>query len=138
MSLDIWNPFRELITSDDDFGRLFRGLTNRTHTPLTDISETDKEIIIKSELPGFEKDAINVEATTEYVEISSENKEEKEKKDEDGKVLFKERNDRKFFRRITFRSPVDPNKAKTSMKDGILTIQFPKVEPEKAVKLKLK
>ncbi|MHA2296830.1 MAG: Hsp20/alpha crystallin family protein [Candidatus Hodarchaeales archaeon] len=138
MSLQIWNPFKELYSFESDFDRFFRGFADRTYSPLTDVKETDKEIIIKSELPGFEKNAINIEVTTEYVEISSENKEEKEKKDDDGKVLFKERSSRKFFRRISFSSPVDPNKAKSSLKDGILTLEFQKVEPEKAVKLKLK
>lgn len=137
MSLDIWNPFRELIRFDDEFDNLLSTFWDGKLilSPLTDINETDKEIIIRSDLPGVKKDEIEVEATADHVVIKSDTKEEKEKKDDDGKVLYKERRARQFFRKIAFNSPVDPNKAKTSLKDGVLTIRFPKVEQKKAVKL---
>ncbi|MFW9992521.1 MAG: Hsp20/alpha crystallin family protein [Candidatus Odinarchaeota archaeon] len=140
MAIQIWRPFEELINFGDEFDRLFDifGYGKRIISPLTDISETDKEIIVRSDLPGVKKDEIVVEATADHVIIKSEFKEEKEKKNDSGKVLYKERHVREFFRKIAFSTPVDPNKAKTSLKDGILTIRFPKVEPEKAVKLLLK
>ena len=136
MSLQIWNPRRRFLRLENDFRiafDFFSGVDN--WFPPTDIEETDEDIIIKSDLPGFDKKAIDVEATPEFVVIKSNLEEENEKKDDDGKVLFKERRASNFYRKIAFSSPVDPNKAQTVFKDGVLAIKFPKVEPVKAIKL---
>ncbi|MFW9991365.1 MAG: Hsp20/alpha crystallin family protein [Candidatus Odinarchaeota archaeon] len=144
MSLQRWNPFEELSRLEDEISKIFstsRGEedlvpANRTYSPLTDVHETADEFVVRSNIPGVKKEELEIEATPEYLEIRVESKREKEEKDDKkAKVLYKERYARKYLRKIGFSSPVDPNKAKTSLKDGVLTIRLPKAEQAKAVKL---
>lgn len=144
MSIQRWNPFEELSRLEDEISKIFstsRGEedlvpSNRTYSPLTDVHETDNEFIVRSNLPGIKKKDLQVEATPEYLEIRVETKGEKEEKDEKKKkVLYKERYAQKYLRKIGFSTPVDPSKAKTTLKDGVLTVTLPKSEQAKAVKL---
>jgi HSP20 family protein len=147
MSLQRWNPFEELSRLEDEISKIFstsRGEedlvpSNRTYSPLTDVHETADDFIVRSNLPGVKKDDLEVEATPEYLEIRVETKGEKEKKEETDKektkVLYRERYARKYMRKINFSTPIDPSKAKTTLKDGVLTIKLPKAEQAKAVKL---
>lgn len=132
MSMMIWNPLDRLI---EEFGSKRKGpLSNRTFLPLTDVKETDDEVIVETNLPGIAKEELKIEATPKGVTIKAEvnGGEEREEK---GKIIYKERFARKYFRRIGFPVPVKTNEAKTVFKDGVLTLSFPKTEPYKPIKL---
>ncbi len=141
MSIQRYNPFEELRRLEDEVTRIFstsRGEeslvpSDRTFSPLTDVHETDDEFIVRSNIPGIKKDELEIEATPEHVEIKVESKGEKDV--EKAKVLHKERYAQKYLRKIGFSNPVDPSKAKTTLKDGVLTIKFPKTEQANAIKL---
>ncbi|MHA1167250.1 MAG: Hsp20/alpha crystallin family protein [Candidatus Hodarchaeales archaeon] len=143
MAIQLWNPISDIIRQDDEFNRIFdifSGfddllLTENWKEPFIEYSENEKEIIIKSELPGFNKKDIEIESTPEYIVIRAESKKESDSKDKEHKVLFKERSTRSFVRKIAFRNPVDVKKAKTTYKKGVLTVKLPKMKKEEAIKL---
>jgi len=62
-----------------------------------DISETEKEIIVRADLPGFSKDEVSVNATENNLTIEAKHKEEKKEKGEKYYTV-----ERKFgsFRRV--------------------------------------
>ena len=90
-ALTKWNPFRELEEIQNRLGSLFgrtpmRGLgeeamTVSEWTPLVDITEDDKEYLIKAELPEVKKEDVKVTVENGTLTITGERKFEKEEKD---------------------------------------------------------
>ncbi|MHA2233218.1 MAG: Hsp20/alpha crystallin family protein [Candidatus Hodarchaeales archaeon] len=132
MSMVIWNPLDRLI--EEFGGKRKASLSNRTFLPLTDVKETEDEVIIETNLPGIAKEELKIEATPKGVTIKAEVNGKEERK-EKGKIIYKERFARKYFRRIGFPVPVESSEAKTIFKDGVLTLHFPKTEQYKPIQL---
>lgn len=144
MALRRWDPFRELESLrremdrifDEVFGRaLFSGRESelepieefgRAWTPACDIYETDKEVVVKANLPGVSKDNVEVVVTEDAVTIKGEAKEESEVKEKN--YYRKELSYGAFQRVIPLPVPVKSDEAKATFKDGILEIRAPKQE----------
>ena len=94
-----------------------------------DVSETEDEIIVKADLPGFTKDEVTIKASENVLEIEAEHKEKKEEKK--GRMYISERKYGKFYRAITLPAAVDFEKAKAKMENGVLTVKLPKKEKAK-------
>jgi HSP20 family protein len=103
--------------------------------PFIDVIETDKEVTATAEMPGLEKQDIKLNLTEDRLEISAETKHE-EKKEEKGYV-YRERSSGSYYRAISLPSPVDPDKAKASYKNGVLEIKMPKTEVKKKTPLRI-
>ncbi|RLJ05071.1 MAG: hypothetical protein DRP08_00030 [Candidatus Aenigmatarchaeota archaeon] len=96
------------------------------------IGEHEKEIIVLAELPGFDKNDIDVEVGEDFVHIKAQKKIKKTEKD-----LF-----RSFVsnvdKRVSLPKHVLPEKAKATMEHGILKLVLPKAHiPAKKRKLKI-
>lgn len=81
--------------------------------PLVDIVDTNGEIKVIVELPGVAKKDIKLRGTEDKLIIS---------------VIVPER---KYFKEIDLPSKIDPKKAKTSYKNGVLEVSIAKVKEEK-------
>jgi HSP20 family protein len=103
--------------------------------PFIDVIETDKEIIATADMPGLEKQDININITDDRLEISAETKHE-EKKEEKGYV-YRERRAGSFYRAVSLPSLVDPDSSKASYMNGVLEIKMPKTEIKKKKPLKI-
>ena len=87
-----WNPFKEMEDLENRLSTLFgrapvrRGngeeefITMTEWAPLVDITEDDKEYLIKAELPEVKKEAVKVAVENGVLTISGERKSEKEEK----------------------------------------------------------
>lgn len=107
------------------------GLTVKT--PDVDVMETDSELVITSDMPGLNKDDIQIRVTEDSVEISSEV--EKDEKTEDKGYLRRERVHRKFYRKLPLPVGVVADEAKASYKNGVLEVRIPKKEEKKSFKI---
>lgn len=104
--------------------------------PALDVSESENEITVKAEVPGCKADDIDISVHGNTLIISGEKKQEEEKKE---KGYYRmERSYGSFRRDVTLPSDVDPAKVSAACKDGILTINLPKTERAKAIKVKVK
>ena len=97
--------------------------------PLADITEDDKEYVIKAELPDVKKEDVRVTVENGVLTISGERKFEKEEKKK--KYHRIERAYGTFVRSFTLPDVADAGKVKAEFKNGVLTVHVPKSEKAK-------
>lgn len=96
----------------------------RSLYPVVDVSETGKEIKITAELPGIDKNDLEVTISKDMVTIQGEKKEETT--EEKGDLRHSECSYGYFHRSITLPPGVDPDKAQAKFKRNVLKISVPK------------
>lgn len=107
----------------DDFFRT--GLSRvKTDSFKIDVEKNDKEYIVTAELPGVNKENINVEVENSILTISVSKEEEKEEKDEERNYLHRERSSFNAVRQISLED-VDDSKISAALDNGILTVKLP-------------
>ena len=98
-------------------------------TPLADISETDDAYLVEVELPGVNKDQVNVDVNDRELVITGEIAEPQE---EEGQAAPPPGSPhRRFEFRTTLPGDIDPQGVSASLSDGILTVRVPKSEAAK-------
>lgn len=97
-----------------------------------DISETKDELIVRADLPGFNKEEIAIRTTENTLEIAAQHKEKKIEKTE--KMFRAERKFGAVKRAFTLPVAVNPDTAKAEFKNGVLTIILRKKEKKKVGK----
>lgn len=133
MTLVRWEqPFREM----DNFFRRYvadfdRDLRkqNGGWSPVANISETDKEYLIKAELPEVKKEDIKVNVENGVITISGERKQEKEAKSEN--EIRVESFYGTFSRSFALPDNIDEEAVSAESKDGVLRIRIPKTAAAK-------
>jgi HSP20 family protein len=95
-----------------------------------DVTETDDAITIRCDMPGMQKDDIDISLTGNVLTVKGERKVEEEAKDDEGRVVRRERRVGSFARSFTVPENVKPEDVKTSYEDGVLTIIVPKEKPK--------
>lgn len=114
-----------------------------TWRPAIEIKQTDDNYKIKVQLPGVNKDDIEVELDNDFMTITAQIEEEKEEKDQDEKNTKYhtcEFRYGKYKRTISFDHPIRSEEACAEYKNGILNITLPKqkIEQAKTRKLEIK
>ncbi len=106
--------------------------------PLVDLSDNGKEYVVKAEVPGIDKDDLDIQVTENSIEISAETK--REEKEEKTGYVRRERRYSSFYRSIPLPDAIVTDKAEADLKEGILTVKLPKAEPaeKKTKKLPVK
>jgi HSP20 family protein len=94
-------------------------------SPRIDMSESDKELVVKAELPGLMDKDIEVYVNHETLTIRGEKKQEKE---ENEKGWYRmERQYGSFSRSIPLPYEVDTDRIEALLKNGVLTVKMPKL-----------
>ncbi len=132
--LTIWRPFQELRREMDRLFQEFFGTKSLfperweaiEWVPAVDVSETDKEVIVKADLPGVKPEDIEINIVDNVLTIKGEKKREAEEKKEN--FYRVERYYGSFMRAIQLPSEVDVEKVKAIYKDGVLKVILPKKE----------
>ena len=147
MAIVKWNPFRELHDMQVRLDRLFdevpfvrepgEGAFFTDWAPAVDVQESEKEYLIKADLPEMKKEDVKIELRDGMLTIEGERKREKEEKD---KTFHKvEREYGKFIRRFVLPTEIDPAKVAAEFKEGVLNVHLPKtaVAAPKAIEVKV-
>ena len=110
-----------------DFGRQFFSNFPNEQGIKTDINEKDDRYELKAELPGFSKDQIDISYENGTLIISAENNQVNEEKDDEGKVIQKERSYSNVKRMYSLNN-IDEDNIEAKFEDGILSVDLPKTE----------
>jgi HSP20 family protein len=144
-----WNPWKDLDELQARLATTFghepmkrhagdkEALTLAEWAPLVDITEDEKEFLVKAELPEVKREDVKVTVENGTLTIAGERKFEKEEKNK--KYHRVERGYGQFTRAFTLPETADPNRINAEIKDGMLTVHLTKTEKAqpKAVDVKV-
>jgi HSP20 family protein len=122
-----YDPFEELFK---DFGKGFwlKPLPFPADPELKmkiDVKEDEQSFTVKADIPGVNKEDIQVDIDEDRVSLRAEVKQEKEEKKGE-KVVYSERSYGMVSRSFTLPVDVDAKGAKAEYKDGVLNLTLPK------------
>jgi HSP20 family protein len=133
-----WDSFRDF----DDLAKGLGGLAGRwpiraaEWSPAVDIEETDKEFLIKVELPEVKREDIEVSIRDGVLSIRGERKQEMEEK---GRKFHRvERSYGRFVRSFELPEDVDDDKVHAEFKEGVLRVRVAKRRPAKSKTVEVK
>ncbi len=146
MAVIRWDPFREMGTLQGRMNRLFeesgRAVRGEEPAPTTvwspavDIHETENEIMVKAEVPGIEKNEIELTLENNVLSLRGDRRFEKDTREENYHRI--ERSYGSFSRSFQIPAVVDEAKIAADHKDGVLTITLPKTHKAKAKQIAIK
>ncbi len=136
-----WSPLNEISRLERSIGSLFndmwRGFNPGQRAfgegqlggfPI-DVLDEGENIVVRAELPGVDKDKIDIRCEEGSLSIASEKNEQR--KVEEGTWVVQESSFGKMIRTVRLDAPVDPARAEASFADGVLTVKLPKTGPSK-------
>ena len=94
--------------------------------PAVDIKEEKNQYIIIADLPGVDKNDVNIAMENNILSIKGHRVDEN--KDEKNNYFRSEREKGDFYRRFTLPDTVDGTKIQAKIQKGVLTIAIPKKE----------
>ena len=143
-----WDPFKEMDELQSRMARLFgltparttngdtEALTVAQWAPSVDITEDEREYLVKTDLPEVKKEDVKVTVENGVLTITGERKFEKEEKDK--KYHRIERSYGNFLRSFALPDGADGTKVSAEFKDGVLKVHLPKSEKAKPKSVEVK
>jgi HSP20 family protein len=129
MNITRWEPFREVEEMFRQYSPFFGRAMRRNGdvgqwAPVADITETDKEYVIKAELPEVKKEDVKITLDNGVITLSGERRQEKEDKGEN--EIRIESFYGTFSRSFSLPENIDPKAVRAESKDGVVRIRIPK------------
>jgi HSP20 family protein len=94
--------------------------------PVPEVRETDKELIVQLEVPGLDREDLDLEIAPNGLTIRGERREEK--RDRRNDALVSEVRYGRFVETVPLPPGVDLERAEARVERGVLTVKFPKTE----------
>jgi HSP20 family protein len=135
-----WDPFREFEQLQEDMGRLMQSVWSPANgdggawTPFADVEETDDAWVIEAEVPGVNRNDINVERRDDELVISGDVRERERR----GRLRRRARRTGHFEYHVTLPGAMDEDKIDANLHDGILTVRVPKAEQTRLRRIEVK
>ncbi|HEV8428652.1 MAG TPA: Hsp20/alpha crystallin family protein [Pyrinomonadaceae bacterium] len=141
-----WNPLQDLMVLQDRMNRLFEDATQRRNqeatagddferadwTPAADIYETETSYLIAMDLPGIDREALEIDVDENRLIVRG------TRPISESKQHRSERPRGKFLRTFSVPGSVDQGTIVAEYKDGVLQIRLPKRTEQKAKKIDIK
>ncbi len=121
----------------DEGWPLSGGTSTGPWVPAVNVEETADEIVLTAELPGMERDDIELEMENNVLTLSGERSAEREKSP-DRRYHVWERRFGSFQRSFTLPRSVDPEKIEARFQSGILHVHMPKLEEAKGRRIAIR
>jgi HSP20 family protein len=142
-----WNPLQDLMVLQDRMNRLFEDATQRrTRTdtasgdeferadwaPASDVYETDSSYLIAMDLPGIDREALEIDVDDNRLIVKG------TRAITESKQHRTERPRGRFVRTFSVPGSVDQGKIGAEYKDGVLQIRLPKRSEQKPKRIDIK
>ena len=125
-----WDPFRDLLSVEDEFERLLGRPTLRTAwAPALDVRETEDRFQVTVDLPGMEPEAVSVTFERGVLTVSGSREFSSEQQDETYHRI--ERSYGSFARSVRLPHVSDADGITATFDKGVLTVSVPKAEAAK-------
>ncbi|HXD33436.1 MAG TPA: Hsp20/alpha crystallin family protein [Pyrinomonadaceae bacterium] len=142
-----WDPLRDLMQLQDRMNQLFEDATQRRArerqrdeiehadwVPVADVYEQPTEYLVVLDLPGIDRDALEIDLENERLMIKG----TRVTSNGERAVHRTERPQGKFNRSFGLPPAIDPEKIQAEYKDGVLSVHLPKREEQKPQAVKIK
>lgn len=138
MTIERWEPFREMISLRDAMNSLLaESFVRPGGTPAAggigtlplDVAETEGEFVIKASLPGIKPEDVKITVHGDTLTIRGETKAEEEKKGTHWHV--RERHVTSLARSLSLGVPINADAALAHFDHGVLTLSLPKTAEAK-------
>ncbi len=137
-----WDPFDEIRRMQEYMDQMFRtfpALENRlsgdVFSPLTDVMEEEDKVIVTTDMPGIEKEGIELSLKDNSLVISAGRGKEEESEKEG--YIRKERTYARYHREILLPEGVTEEGASAKLHNGVLTVTLPKLKKEAGKKIRI-
>jgi HSP20 family protein len=131
-----WAPFQDFDVIDRRMRRMLEGFgVAPAPLPAADLYETEKELIVELDVPGYEEKELVLEVTDHTLTVKGERLEEKEEKQKT--FYLHERLEKHFERSFTLPVEADIDKMQATFGVGVLKVHVPKVEAAKPRKIEI-
>jgi HSP20 family protein len=132
MALVRWDPAQELGTLQTDLNRVFDtffgGRTandaTRRWVPAMDLVETDDHLVLRADLPGLDKEDVEIEVKDGVLTVSGERRTEHE--DSADGYHRVERAFGRFSRSLSLPQGIDADRVQAEFDKGVLEVRIPK------------
>lgn len=140
-----WSPLDQVSTLRDEINRLIDSTTGGFvrspdlfggWTPALDLYEDKENLIVRAELPGMKKDAIDISLHEGTLTIAGERS--VEDRSEGTETHRSERGFGRFQRTLDLPKPVEADNVSATYRDGILTVTLPKTEEARPKQIEVK
>jgi HSP20 family protein len=140
-----WDPFSHLDDLRREMNLVFdrtlgRNLPERTGIgqtltwlPDAEVVEEEKSYVVRMDLPGIDRESIDIGLANNVLTIQGERKTEKERKEEN--VHVSERAYGRFLRSFTLPQEVDAEKVDAKLHHGVLEIRLTKMAEARSRKI---
>jgi HSP20 family protein len=137
-STPLWEPFRE-------FDELWNRMLSRffaepagaawpqSWTPLVDVEVSDDAWVFEVDLPGEQREDVQIEVDGQVLAISGEIKE----RERAGVLRHRMRRTGSFSYQATLPAGVDPDRIEAKFDNGVLTVRVPRPEDAKPRRIKI-
>jgi HSP20 family protein len=114
----------------------FRAESELLHPVHLEIAESDGNLTVQAEVPGFSTKELEIHVEPRRLTIAGKHEAQEESKK--GKTIYSERCAKEILRVVDLPAEVDSSKVSAMLKDGILQIELPKAAHAKAVRIEPK
>lgn len=145
MAMVRWEPFRDLIATQERFNRMFNEtlasffgeseFSPQGWVPAVDIYETYDSVVLSAELPGVKPEDVDVRIEGNTLHLKGERKMDPEVKEENFRQV--ERSYGSFSRSFVLPASVDPDNVDAKYSNGVLTLTMRKREEAKPKTIKI-
>lgn len=99
----------------------------RTLSPQVDIIDRDNELLLRAQIPGVNKEDLNLTVADNMVTLEGSSRHEHEEKEEQGNYYRRECSSGSFTRSIPLPCDVESTKATATFENGMLELHLPKI-----------
>jgi HSP20 family protein len=129
-----WTPFTELDSMERRMRRLFEEVGFAPALlPAADVYETDDEIVVELEVPGYDEKELSIEVSDHTLAVKGER--EKIEEEQGKEFSLHERLERKFERRFVLPTTTDTEHLEAVFEKGVLKVHAPKLVTKRSKKV---